>query len=325
VVDVASVLRAPGPAPRAADERETLSVLVPAYNAADTIGEALESVLGQHPPPAQVIVSDDGSEDDLTTALRPFAGRVEVVSFAHAGLATARNRAAAVARGSLLALLDADDVWLPGRAAAFVEAARLRPDIDIFTTDAFVRRDGRRELSTYYGSREWPDDDQAVAIMRSTFIFGAAAVRRSAFERVGGYDDSLRFVEDWDLWIRLLVSGSRAALVDLPLYEYRRRPDSITGARVDLALGVLTVIDRAQRMPLGAEQRRVLGTTSAAWRLRAARDAQDARDPRRVRLTVDAALDRAVPTRARATVVARLAGGPLRRRRHLRSPIRAGR
>jgi glycosyltransferase involved in cell wall biosynthesis len=308
MVELEQALRAP--APRGQLDRsgpaDTISVLVPAYNAAATIGEAIESVLVQRPAPEQVIVSDDGSDDELGAVLRPFGDRIDVVRFPHGGLAAARNRAAAVARGSLLALLDADDVWLPGRAAAFLGAAQLRPDIDIFTTDAFVARDGVRESLTYYATRPWPEEDQSLAIMRSTFIFGAAAVRRRSFERVGGYDSSLRFVEDWDLWIRMLVAGSRAALVDVPLYEYRRRSDSITADRVELAVGVLLTLDRAAGMPLTDVQREILGETIVAWRLRAAKVAQDASDGRRAALTRAAAFDRRIPLRTRARVLLRL-------------------
>jgi glycosyltransferase involved in cell wall biosynthesis len=158
-----------------------LSVLVPAYDAADTIGEALESALQQRPAPHEVIVSDDGSRDELDRALTPFRSHVVLVRAANAGLATARNRAAAVATGDLLALLDADDVWLPGRVQALTSAAADRPDLSVFTTDALVRRGGVLDSDTYYTSRSFEVEDQVTAILRGNFIFGAGAVRAAAF------------------------------------------------------------------------------------------------------------------------------------------------
>jgi glycosyltransferase involved in cell wall biosynthesis len=314
VIDVPAVLRAPT-APFAPDDQApTLSVLVPAYNAASTIGDALESLLSQRPAIEQVVVSDDGSEDDLDRALAPFRDWITVVRGPNAGLAVARNRAAAVASGALLGLLDADDVWLPGRAAALREAARLRPDLDVITTDALVVSDGRAEAQTYYGKRGWPAGDQVDAIVRASFIFGAAGIRREAFDAVGGYDERARFAEDWDLWLRMLARGSRAGLVDVPLYEYRRRPNSLTRRRVDLAVGVVAVLERAHALPFTAAQRSALRRTEGEWRVRSARRAIDQRDPRRLRLALSTAAAHGVRARSRLSVLARLGRGSRRRR-----------
>ena len=179
----------PGPLP-------SLSVVVAVYNAAETIGVALESVLTQKPEPLEVIVSDDGSEDDLDRALSGFGARVRLLRGPNCGVAAARNRAAEVARGDLLGLLDADDVWLPGRAEAFLAAAAARPDLSIFTTDAIVVRDGVADPRTYYDIREFSVERQDLAILRDNFIFGPGAVRRRAFTEVGGCDPAVRRAVD---------------------------------------------------------------------------------------------------------------------------------
>ena len=287
--------------------QESVSVLVPAYQAAGTIGEALESALAQVPAPLEIIVSDDGSTDDLHAVLRSFGERIRVVHGANAGLATARNRAAAVAHGTFLGLLDADDVWLPGRIRGVLDLATRRPELDIITTDAHVVRNGVRDARTYYEERGWPDGDQVDAILRNNFIFGAGAIRRSAFERVGGYRAGRRFAEDWDLWLRLLLSGSRAGLVAEPLYEYRRREGSLTRQQVDLALGVLAALEDVESDRLTAAQRRILAQTRAEWRLRAAAVAAANRDRRRWVLGARAAMAPGAPARERA----RAAGRPI--------------
>jgi glycosyltransferase involved in cell wall biosynthesis len=315
VIDVTAVLRAPASRVAPDDRPPTLSVLVPVFNGASTIGDALESLLSQRSAIDQVVVSDDGSEDDLDRALAPFREWITLARGPNAGLAVARNRAAAVASGSLLGLLDADDVWLPGRAAALTEAARLRPDLDIITTDAVVVSEGRAHDETYYEKRGWPDGDQLDAIVRASFIFGAAGIRRAAFDAVGGYDDRARFAEDWDLWLRMLAAGSRAGLVDAPLYEYRRHPHSLTRRRVDLALGVVAVLERAHALPLTDAQRAVLRRTEGEWRVRSARRAIDGRDPRRLQLVLSTASARSVRPRSRLGVLARLVRGARRRRR----------
>jgi glycosyltransferase involved in cell wall biosynthesis len=278
-------------------------VLVPAYNAARTIGEALESALSQRPAPLEVVVSDDGSEDDLGGVLATFGDRVRVVRGPNGGLATARNRAAAVARGQLLALLDADDVWLPGRAAALSAAAGARPDLSIITTDAVVVRDEGRDADTYYDIRHFETEDQETAILRSNFIFGAGAVRASALATVGGYDPAARWAEDWDLWLRMLLAGHRAGLVRVPLYEYRRGGGSLTARKVDLALGVQALLLRARPQVTDAALRAVLDRTRAEWAVAAVRSARASADPRRRQLAVDAVRAGGHPPRAWARLV----------------------
>jgi glycosyltransferase involved in cell wall biosynthesis len=283
-------LRAPAaPAGTLPGRPPRVSVLVPAYNAAETIGEALESALVQVPAPFEIVVSDDGSQDDLAVALRPFRSRIILVSGPNGGLAVARNRAAEAAGGELLALLDADDVWLPGRIRALRAAAAVRPDLSVLTTDAVESRAGVRTPGTYYGLRTFATEDQHVAILRDNFIFGAGAVRTEAFRAVGGYRAGTRFAEDWDLWMRLLLSGHCAGLIDLPLYEYRRRADSLTGQRVDLALGVLELLARTRSLALDAPQRRQLGLTEQRWRQTAASAAYRAHDRRARSLALRAA------------------------------------
>jgi glycosyltransferase involved in cell wall biosynthesis len=298
------LLEAPAPAGTVAAQRPpTLSVLVPAYNAATTIGEALESALTQRPAPLEVIVSDDGSEDDLDRVLAGFGDRVRVVRGPNGGLATARNRAAAVAEGELLGLLDADDVWLPGRAAALTEAAGARPDLGILTTDAVVVRDGRPDADTYYDIRTFETEDQETAILRSNFVFGAGAVRATALAAAGGYDPAARWAEDWDLWLRMLLSGHRAGLVRAPLYEYRRRGGSLTDRKVDLALGVQALLDRAEALVPDPARRRVLDRTRREWAVAAVRSARASADPRRHRLALAAVRAGGHPARAWARLV----------------------
>lgn len=292
----ADLLLAPPPdRPLDPSSAPTLSVVVPVYNAADTIGEALESALTQRPAPFEVIVSDDGSEDALDAVLAGFGNRVRLVRGPNRGVATARNRAASVAHGDLLGLLDADDVWLPGRAAALTEAAGARPDLSILTTDAVVVRDGEPSPGSYYASRTFDVQDQAAAILRSNFVLGAGAVRARALAEAGGYNPVARWAEDWDLWLRLILRGHRAGLVQAPLYEYRRREGSLTRQRIDLALGVAATLERARPLVKDPGAAAVLRQSQQEWQLRAVREAWAGRDRRRVPLTVTRLLARHPP------------------------------
>jgi glycosyltransferase involved in cell wall biosynthesis len=304
-LDVEALLRAPEPTGTVTDAPEpTLSVLMPAYNAADTIADALDSLLSQTVRPHEIIVSDDGSTDETASIVAGYGADVQMIHDRNGGLAVARNRAARIATGTHVALLDADDVWLPERTATLSAAISHRPDLDIMTTDAYVVRGGVRDVDTYYGVRAFPAQDQVDAIMRSNFIF-AAAIRRTAFESVGGYDERLRCAEDWNLWIRMLLAGARAGLVDMPLYEYRRRPDSLTGRRVEMGLGVVEMLTRAASLPVSPSQRDALLDATAEWRVDVARRAVDGRASGRGRLVVRALIERRAPAAERGRVAAR--------------------
>jgi glycosyltransferase involved in cell wall biosynthesis len=244
-------------------------------------------------------VSDDGSGDDLTSALRAFRKHVRLVRGPNAGLAAARNRAANAATGELLALLDADDVWLPGRTDALMNAAAARPDLAILTTDAYESWDGVRIPGSWYSTRAFPVERQDLWILRESFIFGAGAVRAAVFKGVGGYRSGARYAEDWDLWMRLLLNGHRAGLIDQPLYEYRRREDSLSAQKLQLAAGVIDLLRDARWLAHSPEQRRQLEMTQQSWHEQLAIAAWWAHDPRARRMSIRAAGGRRARARAR--------------------------
>ena len=188
-------LLAPEPAePVASGLVPTFSILIPAYQAAGVVGEALASVFAQTVPPHEVIVCDDASTDDLDAAVAPFRNRIVLVSRAtNGGEAAAKNDGARAASGDFVAILDADDVYLPTRLAALGELAATRPDLDILTTDAYLERAGERLRRCY--EDDWPFEtvDQRRGILERNFVFGLAAVRRERLLAVGGFDETIRW------------------------------------------------------------------------------------------------------------------------------------
>ena len=172
----------PGPRP-------SFSVVIPAYQAAASIGEALESVLVQTAPPLEIIVSDDGSTDGIDNVLEPYRERIMLLRGPHRGVSAARNAALAVARGEFVANLDADDVFLPERLEALGELAMAHSDLDILATDAWFEVDGRRQ-GRFNRVNGFPVDDQRAGILSTCFVL-SPAVRREALLEVGGFDESL--------------------------------------------------------------------------------------------------------------------------------------
>jgi glycosyltransferase involved in cell wall biosynthesis len=227
----------------------TFSVIVAAYNVADMIGEALESIRRQTLAPLEVVVCDDGSTDDLDGALAPYRDEIVFLRKENGGEASAKNAAVRVARGDFVVVLDADDVYLPARIEALTELARSRPDLDILTTDALLVANGLPVRRVYDRSWVFEVDDQRRAILQRNFVFGHAAVRRRLLLEAGGFDESILWTTDWDLWLRLILRGALAGCVAEPLAEYRLREGSLTSRRRDLALGRLTTLEKARSNP----------------------------------------------------------------------------
>ena len=223
----------------------TFSVVIAAYQAAAFVGRAVRSALDQEPPPIEVIVGDDGSTDDLSGALAPFGSAVRCVRIEHAGEAAAKNAAAAVVTGDFLAFLDADDRFLPGRLAAIGRLAAERPEVDVITTDAHLVHDGRVVGRCYTDEHRFAEHDQRKAILARNFVFGLAAVRRARFEEVGGFDPEVAYTTDWDLWVRLVLSGSVVALVPEVLAEYHLHDASMSARRAAMSRGRLQTLARA--------------------------------------------------------------------------------
>ena len=241
-------------------------MIVAAYQVADFISEALDSIRRQTVQPLEVIVCDDGSTDDLERALEPYRDQITLVRKANGGEASAKNAAAAAASGDFVAILDADDVYLPGRLAALSEFAQARPDLDILTTDAHLVVEGRQVRRNY--DRRWRFEiaDQRRAILQRNFIFGHAAVRRELLLEHGGFDESILWTTDWELWLRLILAGALAGCIDQPLSLYRLRASSLTAQRRNLLLGKLATLEKALSNPdLREAERPVLEESLTAY------------------------------------------------------------
>jgi GT2 family glycosyltransferase len=229
-------------------EPPTFSVVVAAYEAAATIGSALASALEQTLPPHEVIVVDDGSEDDLDAALTPFADRITVLRQENKGAGPARNAAVAAASGEFVTILDADDRYDPRRLQELAALAMERPDLDLIGTDARLLVEGR-EVGTFSAFNPFASEGQRAAIFASCFVGGWPAVRRAHFNAVGGFDESLRIAQDWDCWLRVILAGAKAGFVDAPLYDYFLHGGSLASSRLASLWERVTMLENAAGNP----------------------------------------------------------------------------
>ena len=244
----------------------SFSIVIAAYQVADVIGEAIASALAQTVPPLEIVVCDDGSTDDLEAAVAPYRDRIVLVRKTNGGEASAKNAAARAAAGDFVAILDADDVYFPERLAALGELAAARPDLDILTTDAFLELDGKVLRRVYGPDWRFEVEDQRRGILERNFVFGHAAVRRETLLAAGGFDESIRYTTDWECWIRLILSGSRAGAVLEPLSRYRVREESLSADRASMTAGRIQSLRKGLEHPsLRPGERAVARATLAAY------------------------------------------------------------
>ncbi len=272
-------------------------------------------------PPIEIIVCDDGSTDDLSGALAPYRGRVALIQKGNGGEASAKNAAARMASGDFIAILDADDVYLPERLEALAELSVRRPDLDVLTADCLVVFNGRFVRNCYTDHYRFEVDDQRHGILERNFIGpGHMAVRREPFLAVGGFDESFRWATDWDCWIRMIFAGSRVGMVNQPLAEYRIRETSLASNRTHQFEGYVAVLEKATlRTDLSSQEQAVLRRSLVAQRrrlsLQRAETALVENRPEARRLALEIALKNGFPpgVRVKAAIAAALPGVARRR------------
>ncbi len=199
-----------------------VSVVIPAYNAESTLAGTLTSVFEQTYTDYEVIVVDDGSTDATPQLLAGYGDRLRVVHKENEGKpAAARNRGLEAARGTYVAFLDADDLWCPAKLAKQVALMDANPRIGLSFTAARIINGKGQVVQVNPCPPDGRGAIYGLLSIRNIMVGSSVMVRRQAVEAVGGYDESLTSIENWDLWIRI----AREWLVDYvdePLTEYRK-------------------------------------------------------------------------------------------------------
>jgi GT2 family glycosyltransferase len=237
----------------------TFSVVIPAYNTADTLGEAINSVLAQTRQDFEIVVVDDGSSDNTAAVAEGFEDRrIRVYRQENAGPSAARNRGIAEAAGEYVGSLDSDDLWLPDYLAEMARALEENPRADFAYTHAWILDGSGRFRSVPTGAWHKPPTpmlprEQFIAELLQECFVNGPTIRRTALERVGGYDESISHGEDWELWLRLANSGFEGVRVEGPLTIYRTRPGSHSTDRAAMAVAPAmvyrAVLERHQLSP----------------------------------------------------------------------------
>lgn len=212
-----------------------MSVIIPAYNAAATIRRALASVAGQTVRPRQIIVVDDGSQDETVSLARETSTLlgltdVQIITQSNKGAGAARNRALSEARYDFVAFLDADDEWLPTKLEKSLSRHAARP-LRLVAHNGWVVKNGEERYLDIAGRvRVMAHDPLHGLYRRGSISTSSVVARRQCVLDAGGFDETLRTGQDFDLWLKMLGSPSAAYEVfDEPLTRYHVADTGITG------------------------------------------------------------------------------------------------
>lgn len=242
-----------------------VSVIIPVYNCETYVGRAVQSVLDQEYPAAEVIVVNDGSTDKTVGSLEVYRERIRLIHQSNAGVATARNTGLRQAQGDYIAFLDADDLWEPTRLKVQLAALEKFPDAGmVFSDFSVVDADGQAVMPSgirwkYRAVRDagvmsWDrvfSEARPIAgqfqgadgpivhaysgfVLQSLFLgnfinTSSVILRREVVERIGDFDRTLDTEEDYEYWLR--VSAEVPLIyVDAPLVVFRKNPGQLTRA-----------------------------------------------------------------------------------------------
>jgi glycosyltransferase involved in cell wall biosynthesis len=254
-----------------------VAVVIPTYNRCDVLPEAVESALAQTWPAREIVVVDDGSRDETAAVMAPYVARgVRYLRRTNGGNYAARNTGVAVTAAPLVAFLDDDDVWQPDKLERFVAFMSRWPTVGAVFSDvekldgttrvpSFAR--GAPVFGAWLGARRRTADVVPTAramylslLQEIAILPSALMVRRDAFDRAGGFDESWRSFGDWEFCLRF-ARTERFGYIDAPLTTLRVSPDSIH--RVDAVPGRTATIALLLR-----ERARVRGDREALAAIR---------------------------------------------------------
>jgi len=230
-----------------------ISVGITSYNQRDYLIEAIDSVLAQSLPPAEILIVDDASTDNSPQVIAGYAARYPdvvrpILLARNGGVNAARNHVLDAAGGDYLAFLDGDDRWLPGKLER--EARRLsEPDSPqaVFSNFLFTRGHGEPSFLWASGRRP-PEGDILPHVLtlnmpRQT-LFRSELVPTALWRQAGCYDPAFIVYGDWDMRVRLAATVRRFAYVDEPLSEYRRHGAGLSNKPIELHLAAVDQIER---------------------------------------------------------------------------------
>jgi len=222
-----------------------VSIIIPAFNAMTYLPETLESALSQTYENTEVLVVDDGSTDDVVQYVSGHPdSRVRLLRKANGGLASARNKGLLSAKGDYMAFLDADDLWDATKLERQVRCLEAAKRVGLSHTGIrFIDQIGN-EVNKPLGVSGNGDVRDSVVLENPVRCGSTPVVRARCFADVGGFDETLRFAEDWDMWIRIAEKHHFNAISE-PLTAYRQHASNMTKSHTVIMPNMLKILDKA--------------------------------------------------------------------------------
>lgn len=231
-----------------------VSVVIPAYNYAHYLPEAVDSVLSQTHPHVELIVVNDGSTDDTKAVLDSYGDRLVAVHQENQGLSAARNTGIRTASHDFVAFLDADDIWEPEKLACqMARFAELSDDYGLVACNRgiFDGAGGRQPEATTF--RKVKQNDQEIRVydllLRTRFSPSSVVARRACFDTCGFFDTSLRSSEDRDMWLRI-AENWRLFWDERVLCYIRKHGDNMSANAPRMKRNMLKVLHAARQRNL---------------------------------------------------------------------------
>ncbi len=227
----------------------SISVIIPVFNGAKTIKETIDSILNQIFQNLELIIIDDGSKDTTLEVVKSFSdSRIKVFSYPNAGLSASRNRGISQAKGEYISFIDADDLWTPDKLESQWKALQKNPQAAI----AYSWTDYIDESSKFIksGRRIKVNGDAFSKLLLINFLENGSnpLIRQEAFEKIGGFDESLLAAEDIDMWLRL-AANYEFVCVEKPQILYRVSTSSMSTNLKRQETASLKVMERAFSYP----------------------------------------------------------------------------
>lgn len=200
-----------------------VSVIIPNYNYANYLCQAVDSVLMQTYPNIEIIVVDDGSKDNSKEILSSYGEKISVIYQPNAGVAAARNNGANAGKGEFIAFLDADDFWLPGKIEKQIDLFRMNSSLGFSHVGVqYIDTENEPIKDLINGQEGWVSEE-FLLLDRPVVLSGGSGMMmpRSVFEEVGGFDLELSTCADWDLFYRISC-----------LYEFGFLPEILVKYRI---------------------------------------------------------------------------------------------
>ena len=236
------------PAP-AATQAPGVSVIIPAYNYAQFLPQAIDSALAQNVPDLELIVVDDGSTDNTREIAARYGDRLRYIHQENAGLPAARNTGIKAATRPYIAFLDADDFWRPDMLAVCLEAFAELPDDYALIACRHERIDAEeRPLLVTHRDRDFHGEVSVRDLLLKTrFATSGVVAKRQVFASCGTFDLELTSSEDRDMWIRIAHRGGRLHLLPERLVLIRDHPGSMSKNAARMAQNMRRVLRKARR------------------------------------------------------------------------------